>query len=338
MESLLKLIRWDEWYDSKIALFFFVCYYLLLLHNKVQLQDMLLLLPLGIFYISLASFGFMLNDYSDKFVDTVSGKVNAMNRLSNRQQILVLAIALFVGLIAFIPFYQYKFAVIFTALSYLSSILYSVHPFRLKEKGAWGIMCASLAQWALPVLIVFGVFEYFGLDTLLFVILSFLIGLRWILVHQLIDRDKDIQVSIKTFAINRSPTKIYSAMRFLFAIELISMIGLLGVMAYTMSFKVLPPIVAYIIFELYLSPLWKKLGFRRILTSYDFAPLADFYFLWLPLWLSILLGCLSPWFFIVTAIEILWKRDHIKLDVYLIRLGGQHNDRRSYSLIRERFR
>jgi hypothetical protein len=123
---------------------------------------------------------------------------------------------------------------------------------------------------------VFGVFEYFGLDTLLFVILSFLIGLRWILVHQLIDRDKDIQVSIKTFAINRSPTKIYSAMRFLFAIELISMIGLLGVMAYTMSFKVLPPIVAYIIFELYLSPLWKKLGFRRILTSYDFAPLADF--------------------------------------------------------------
>jgi hypothetical protein len=58
---------------------------------------MFLLLPLGIFYISLASFGFMLNDYSDKFVDKVSGKVNVMNRLSDQMQILALVIAIVIG-------------------------------------------------------------------------------------------------------------------------------------------------------------------------------------------------------------------------------------------------
>lgn len=324
LRSILKLIRWDEWYDSKIALFFFAYYYLSLVHNRVQLQDMLLLFPFGIFSISLASFGFMLNDYSDKFIDKISGKVNVMSRLSNCQQIPVLAIALFVGLIAFIPFYQYKFAVIFIFLSYLSSVLYSAYPFRLKEKGTQGIICVSLAQWVLPALIVFGIFEHFGVDTLIFAIFSFLIGLRWILVHQLIDRDKDIQASIKTFAINRGPTKIYSIMRFLFAMELISMIGLVGIMAYSISFKVLTPIVVYFVFELYLFSFWKKLSFRRILGSYDFAPLADLYFFWLPLWFSILLGCLNPWFFIVTAIEIFWKQNYINFDIDLIRSRRQH--------------
>lgn len=330
MGNLLKLIRWDEWYDSKIAFFFFAYYYLLLIYNNVQSQNILLLLPLGIFYISLASFGFMLNDYSDKFVDKVSGKVNFMNQLSNRQQIFGLALVLFIGLIAFIPFYKHKFAVIFVFLSYLSSILYSAHPFRLKGKGVWGIICVSLAQWVFPVLIVFGIFDHFELDTLLLVLLSFLIGLRWILVHQLIDRDNDIQANIKTFAINESPTKIYCLMLFLFAIELISMIGVLGVMTYTLSLIVLLPILAYFIFELYLSPFWIKLGLKRIITSYDFAPLADLYFLWLPLWLSILLGYSNPWFFIVTVIEILWKKDYIKLYVDLIKIGGNFNGRRYY--------
>ena len=116
LESLLKLIRWYEWYDSKLPLFFFAYYYLMLAHNKVHVQDMLLLLPLGIFFASLASFGYMLNDYSDKPVDKVSGKVNAMSRLSNQQQILVLAVALSFGLVAFIPFYHYKFVVIFLFL------------------------------------------------------------------------------------------------------------------------------------------------------------------------------------------------------------------------------
>jgi 1,4-dihydroxy-2-naphthoate octaprenyltransferase len=265
----------------------------------------------------------MLNDYSDKFVDSALGKPNAMNRLSNLQQILALAIALFVGLIAFIPFYQYKFADVFLFLCYLSSILYSVHPFRLKEKGVCGLICASLAQWVFPALIVFGIFEYFWLDTLILAILSFLIGLRWILIHQLIDRDKDIQAKVKTFAINMTPTKIYSLMQFLFVIELISMMGLVGVMVYTMSFKIFPPIVIYFIFWIYLSSFWKKLGFRRVLISYDYAPLADFYFFWSPLWFSILLGCLNPQFFIITVIEILWKGNYIKLDLDLIRLRSQ---------------
>ena len=145
------------------------------------------------------------------------------------------------------------------------------------------------------------------------------------LVHQLIDRDTDIQANIGTFASTRSPTRTYSIMLFLFILELISLTGLIGIMAYSISFKILPLVVAYFLFELYLFPYRKKLSFKHMLVSYDYAPLADFYFLWLPLWLSILLGCLNPWFFVITAIEILWKRNYIKLDIDLIRLRRQQH-------------
>lgn len=322
---ILKLIRWTEWYHSKLPLFFIAYYYLLLIYHKVQLHDMLLLLPLWIFFASLASFGYILNDYFDKSIDRISGKPNAIDSLSDWQQIFALLIAPLIGFIAFIPFYQYKFAVMFVLLSYLFSILYSAYPFRLKEKGVLGITCVSLAEMVFPALIVFGIFEHFMLDTLLFATLYFLIGLRWILVHQFIDRDNDIQANIETFAATNTPTRTYSILQSFFAIELIVMMGLLGVMVYTLSFKMLPLIVAYFAFELYLSPFWKKLGFRHILASYDFAPLANFYFLFLPLWLSILLGCLNPWFFIITAIEILWKWNYINFNIYLIRLRRQHD-------------
>lgn len=321
MRKLLRLIRWNDWYDSKLPLFFFAYYYLLIVHNETQQQNLVLLLPLGIFFISLSSFGYMLNDYFDKTVDKVSGKENIMSLLTNWQQILVLIIALLIGFIAFIPFYQHKFAVVLLSLSYLTSILYSAPPFRLKERGIWGVIYVSLAQRVFPILIVFAILEHCRLDTFLFAILSFLIGLRWILVHQIFDYDMDKQANVETFVISRAPIGIYNIMLFFFAIEIIFTAALLGII-YTAVPLILPLLIAYFLYELYLYPFWKKLGFRRILISYDFAPLADFYYFWLPLWLSLLLGCLNSQFFIIVGVEILWKVRYIKFDIGLIKLRG----------------
>lgn len=324
MKRLPRMIRWDDWYDSKLPLFFLACYYLLLIHHDVRLQNLVLLLFLGIFFSALASFGYMLNDYSDRFVDRGSGKENVMGSLSDWQQVLVLVTTLSISLIAFIPFYHYQFAVVSLFFSYISSILYSTRPFRLKEKGHWGIICVSLAQRVFPLLIIFGIFEYFRLDTVIFLALSFLIGLRWILIHQLLDRDKDIQTKVETFAVSKAPERTYNVMLCFFIIEVISAVVLVGMITYTVHLM-LPLLIAYFLYELYLYPLWKKLGFKRVLASYDFAPLADFYFFWLPLWMSILLGCLNSNFFIITAIEIVWKVRYIKFDIGLIRLRRQRS-------------
>lgn len=323
MKKFLKIVRWNDWYDSKLPLFFIAYYYLLIIHNEVHLQNLILFLPLWIFFISLASFGYMLNDYFDKTADRISGKENLMITLSNRQQILILVTVLFIGIISFIPFYKHKFATIFLVLSYLSSILYSAPPLRLKEKGIWGVTCASVAQRVFPILIVFAIFEHFKFDTFIFIILSFLIGSRWILVHQILDHDKDVRANVETFVVNRTPMGIYNLMLFFFALEVISAMVFIGVI-YTATSFVLLLLIIYFLYQLYLYPFWKKLGFRRVLNSYDFAPLADLYYLWLPLFLSIILSSLNSWFFIIVGLEILWKTRYIKFDWGLIKLRRQY--------------
>jgi len=319
MRRFLKLIRWYDWYDSKLPLFFLAYYYLLIVHNELQLHSLILLLPLGVFFASLASFGYMLNDYFDKSADRIVGKENLMGLLKDRQQILILMIILCINLFSFIPFYQHKFAIVFLLLSYLSSILYSAPPLRLKEKGISGVVCVSMAQRVFPIMIVFAIFEHFKFDTFIFALLSFLIGVRWILVHQILDHERDIQANVKTFVINRTPMRTYNLMLFFFVLEVISAMAFIRTI-YTVTSLILFLTIAYFLYELYLYPFWKKLGIRRILTSYDFAPLADFYYFWLPLLFAFYLGCLNPWFFIIVGLEILWKTRYIKFDFGLIKL------------------
>ena len=319
MRRFLKLIRWYDWYDSKLPLFFLAYYYLLIIHNELYIQSLILFLPLGVFFASLASFGYMLNDYFDKSADRIAGKENLMSLLKDWQQILILIIVLCINLFSFIPFYQHKFAIIFLLLSYLSSILYSAPPLRLKEKGISGVVCVSMAQRVFPIMIVFAIFEHFRLDTFIFTLLSFLIGVRWILVHQILDYDKDIQANVETFAVSNSPVRTYNLMLFFFGLEVIFAIVFV-VITYTAIPPILFILIIYFLYELYLYPFWKKLGLRRILASYDFAPLADFYYFWLPLLFSVFLAFLNLWFFIIVGLEILWKTKYIKFDLGLIKL------------------
>jgi 4-hydroxybenzoate polyprenyltransferase len=261
----------------------------------------------------------MVNDYFDQIADKTAGKENTISTLTTWQQKLAIFVAFIFGLIAFIPFYQYRIAIIWLILSYLFAVLYSATPFRLKEKAIWGLACSSLAQRVFPLLIVYSVFQHFGFDAILFVGLSFLIGLRWILIHQILDLEKDLQANVQTFASSASFEKTCEIIRFITAVETALLSLFLGVVTYMTSYLLILGF-CYVIYEVYLFPLWRKLGIKRILYSYEFAPLADFYFLWLPLGTSIMLALINQIFFPIVVLEILWKINYLKLDVGLIKL------------------
>jgi len=319
MKTLLGLIRWKDWYDSKPPLFFFAFYYLLLTLYKVDIQHLFSLIFLGIFYISFFSFAYMMNDYFDQSADRIAGKENFLSTLIGWQQTLALSTAFIVGTIALTPFYQQQTAVIMLILSYLFAVLYSAPPFRLKGRGILGIACASLGQRVFPLLVVYSVFEHFGLDTIIFVALSFLIGIRWILIHQLLDRENDLRANLQTYASSKPLEKTLDVTRFTLAIEIaLALLFLVVAAAEIPAF--LPLGVSYLLYELYLFPLWRKMGLRNMLCSYKYAPLADFYYLWLPFGLSILLGLANLTFFLIVALEILWKVNYIRFDIDFIRL------------------
>lgn len=324
MREVLRLIRWYEWCDSKLAIFILTYYYLLLFYHRVELFDIVLMLPLTVLYISSAAFGYMINDYSDKTVDKIAGKKTVMNSLKEWQQILVIMLVLFVCIVSFLPFLQHTFAVISLFLSYLTAFLYSIKPFRLKERGAWGIIFASLAQRVLPIILIFSIFNHFQLDTLFFLILCFLIGIRWILIHQLHDRHGDLKAKIKTFTVHKGAEKSYYALIFFFIMELFSIGVFIGILTLSIT-SIIPLVIGYSLFQLYLYPLWNNLGLKRILTSYDFAPLNDFYSFWFPVWMSLLLAIKNPLFLIITVIEVYWKLKFIKFDFMLIKLRNKNS-------------
>jgi 4-hydroxybenzoate polyprenyltransferase len=319
MKTILGLIRWKDWYDSKPPLFFFAYYYLLLTYNVVDMQHLFSLIFLGIFYLSFFSFGYMLNDYFDQPTDRIAGKESVLSTLVDWQQILVLSIPFFLGIIVLMPFRQHQMAMIMLVLSYLFAVLYSAPPFRLKTRGTLGVAGASLGQRVFPLLVVFSVFEHFGLDTIILVALSFMIGVRWILIHQLLDRENDLHACLQTYASSQPLEKTHKLVRFAFAIEIALVLLFFGAVMPELP-ALLPLGICYLLFELYLMPLWRKLRIGKILYSYEYAPLADFYFLWLPLGLSILLGWKDLMFLFIVALEILWKMNYLRFDISLIRL------------------
>lgn len=62
--------------------------------------------------------------------------------------------------------------------------MYSAPPFRLKERGIWGIIGASMAQWMVTVVMVFAVFGHYDVDTFIFAVFYLLIGLRFMFTHR----------------------------------------------------------------------------------------------------------------------------------------------------------
>ena len=79
--------------------------------------------------------------------------------------------------------------------------------------------------------------------------------------------------------------------------EIVALIVIMAAHFPKMTISSVLVIFTYALFQIYLLPMWRKVGWLRIILSYDFAPLADFYYLWLPLLLSVNLTIIdNRWF------------------------------------------
>src|SRR5947207_8872595 len=99
------LVRWDEWYNTKIPLFLVCMYYAALSRPRVDAQligEMTLLLALLCGY---ASFGHMVNDFSDRVTDRAVGKHKVLAALSEHRARIVVLAAGMGGLLPAIWFY-----------------------------------------------------------------------------------------------------------------------------------------------------------------------------------------------------------------------------------------
>ena len=285
MRRLFRAIRWERWAGSKLPLLLGA----FLLSISLTDTDPLLVLAgavqLSVHIIGYASFGYLSNSLADIRQDGGSGKGSVFSGWSTRRAqtaVLVAAGIAVVPLVIGVDEHPAAFSSMVVSMAVAAA--YSLPPLRLKERGVLGALSSSLAQRSLPALTIFCYFEAYSIALFVYCALTLVIGLRFILVHQVDDLAADQISGTRTLATRRGAealkrvvTNVLLPTELLLALLWLTIAyAYLGVVAWALASY----LAAHSLLLLLLSA---RAGFP--LASY--APLSEFYCCYLPLGLAV---------------------------------------------------
>lgn len=205
----------------------------------------------------IAAFGYFINDLSDVKQDSDAGKPNFIAKLSTGQRVGLMVVILMLALLPwwYLPLTFLTATCLF--IQFLLFLVYSLPPFRLKERGLFGIFTdaayahanpALLAALTFSVIIKMPVSEIAGYLVCLFCWQMFW-GIRNILHHQLEDLDNDRTAGVKTWVQSFPTGKIERLIsRYLIPLELVTFS--LFVLSHTVQTIFLSELVLFPIFAL----------------------------------------------------------------------------------------
>ncbi|HMS41134.1 MAG TPA: UbiA family prenyltransferase [Pyrinomonadaceae bacterium] len=319
LTNIIKLTRWNEWGYSKIPLFFAAGNIWLLNQNFSTAQTYLRFGSWITFVVLLLAYGYALNDFCDKNDDKIAGKQNFMNEISSFKGAASLVCLVFVAVFALIPFYQEKRMILTAAINILLATAYSLPPVRFKERGVGGLLVSSMAQRSLPLFV--GIFLFHKLDaaSAVLIVLFTLIGIRWIILHQLVDLPKDIESDVHTFTRQKG---YYSTMQLMkkivFPLEIVCLFVWLILIARNHS-EVLLIIPIYGVWLLIKFLFWRGKGKLFNWNSYWLHPLGDFYEIILPVFLGVILIFHHHDFILLFFLQIAWMSPFLLKQIRLSR-------------------
>lgn len=298
--KLSKLLRFNDWWTYKKPYFLGICYGTLSLYTFNIFEHFIhILLLIGALIVG-ASYVSVINDLTDLDSDLQSGKKNRMVGLDPIVGQLILALIILAGLTScFFLFSEDILSLSLYLLPWISFSLYSIPPFRLKNRGFLGILADALGSQVFPSLLMISSLSFYlnqPLNWYWFLAVgfwSFAYGLRGILTHQYIDKQNDEVANVNTYVrhISFSYLKKIEAIIFISEnIALTCILILLSKLAVVFSF------IAYLII---MAIRWKRYDNRIVIITtpqnscYQIA-LADFYTLFFPLSLLISASIYDP--------------------------------------------
>jgi 4-hydroxybenzoate polyprenyltransferase len=304
------LTRWSEWYDTKLP-FVAIAYLLLVLTYSLEetsAEAVLRILAFSGFYLA---FGYAYNDWADRESDRRAGKPNAVGELAWPRVALLLA-GLVIGSLASIWSLLGQLDVLTTVvLSYPLALAYSAPPVRLKERGWTGLIVASIAQRCLPCWLLFVARGHISELSISYTTLIFIVGLRWMVTHQLADHTGDQASQTETYTTRVGYARAQRWLPRFLTLELaliawltVRMIGRHpAIVAITVLYVLVTALMTWTTGE----TLWQMLNH----PSTAYLVLSDFYFLYWPLGLALVWIIHRPatgWWILGLAV---WLRRHI---------------------------
>ena len=170
-----------------------------------------------------------------------------------------------------------------------------------------GLVAPALSQRSLLALAIGATFADLGWQDAVFALLLFFVGLRFILYHQLQDAWADEVGGVRTFVRARGTKQAYRLIpRLLLPLEVTCLVVSLAGMVRELPRLGLPLLLLVPWIGLWV---WRRRAdpaFRK--ETYDVRPLDDFYSVYWPLSLSVLLALQHPLLAILPAGHLLWHR------------------------------
>ncbi|MFL5385025.1 MAG: UbiA family prenyltransferase [Longimicrobiaceae bacterium] len=303
-------VRWDEWYDSKLPFAWTAC-------ASAAAGS-----PLGeggvlrgtaaviLFTCLCAAFGHVANDHADRDCDRAAGRLTPAGALPTPVATLLLSALGAAALGALGVTASWTAAAAGSAAVALSAA-YSLAPLRLKARGAAGVWSAAAAQRTLPVLVAFAALRGLDAEAWAFAAVAQLSGIRWILVHQLLDAANDRRAGIATYAAAAGEAHVRMLLRrVVFPLELLALVTALWIAAART-----PAVWAVAAAGALASGVWVWLwgGVRApySLEGYGRQPLAGFYQVVWPIGASALLAASRPALWPVGAAFLLWEHHYV---------------------------
>ena len=267
------------------------------------ISEMVVLLLLLCLY---ASLGHIVNSYCDRRIDLVAGKVNTLAQVSEKNRLKLVVFIVITSLVTAVLFYiRQPVVLILFYLAIVIATLYSTPPVRLKERGISGLIAAAVAQRTLPVVIVFHALAAWDWTALVLCVLSTLIGMRYIIVHQIKDESADLLARVQTVATTRGTAFLQRLLRqIVFPLELVTLVIALVLMS-----MALQPVGAAAVIYIFWTALQLLILDRNKETRFSvesYTILADFYNFYWPLLLSVLLIERNNLFWIVFVFTLVW--------------------------------
>lgn len=301
---LFKLLRVKEWISSKISFCLFSIMFILLCADDLSDRSSVsFVLICMLFYFCFIGASYLVNDISDIDIDRRSGKKKVITEMNKGLVILILIAVMAAGTVPFVLYERTAAGAALAAVIYFFGFSYSLKPLRLKERGLTGTVFCSAAQRCIPVLVVLLRYSP-GLPLVMILLLNFFIGMRYILIHQLIDRKNDEAAGVSTFS--RSHTE--TARKLLYVNVAAELVTISGICAYLfISGKLLTgtalsiSLTVYLIITAVFVRAVRYMLNENIFETFSFVPFEDYYSFFLPLGICIAAGIPQPLWFIGAA-------------------------------------
>ncbi len=294
----MKLLRTNIWWNAVVPQVLGWVYFAMLAGASPLTINWKLLILFFIATISIAAFGYLINDFFDVDVDAIAGKKNALAAFSVPLRIVFVALPLIVGIAAWATMPLPVGATILFVLQIIALVIYSAPPFRLKNRGLAGIVADAFYGHINPVFITLtALIPGYSLKgpavIILFVILFLAVsfkGVRNILLHQIQDRKKDAVAGTTTFVVKKGALFSLNLVNCLVPAE----IALTALLALFISFFLPPFFLSLFLFTIltYLKFSGWKLAYlpKRQLKFKFLYFINDYYEGWLPVFFLILLA------------------------------------------------